>query len=183
MRPGPFTNRMAGFAIAAVFVGMVGMAYAAVPFYRMFCAATGFQGTIKTASAAPAKLGKHVMNVRFDANVAQGLDWSFAPEKSSISLLDGKVATVYYRMTNNSDHAITVTAVDNVQPDAAGAFADKIKCFCDEKHTLGAGKSVELPLVFYLDPALETSRRMAGVDSVTFSYTLYPAKGKGLNGS
>lgn len=167
------SNRATGGVVATVFIGMVGMAYAAVPFYRMFCAATGFNGTVARADGTPHPLGKRMMTVSFDANVGQGLDWSFKPETASVIVRTGQVKTVYYKFTNNSGRTETATAADNVAPLRAGPFALKIQCFCDSTHTLKAGETVELPLVFYLDRKLEAARTMDGVSAVTFSYTLY----------
>ncbi len=167
------SNRAMGGTIAAVFAGMIGMAYAAVPLYRMFCGATGYNGTVAQSDGAPHPLGKRLMTVSFDANVGAGLDWTFKPETSSVVVRTGQVKTVYYKFTNNSDKTETATAADNVAPLRAGPYALKIQCFCDSTHTLKPGQTVELPLVFYLDKKLEAARTMDGVSTVTFSYTLY----------
>lgn len=167
------SNRAMGGVVAAVFVGMIGLAYAAVPFYRMFCAATGYNGTVARADGTPHPLGKRLMTVSFDANVGAGLDWSFKPETASVVVRTGEVKTVYYKFTNNSGKTETARAADNVAPSRAGPYAVKIHCFCDSTHTLKAGQTVELPLEFYLDKKLEAARTMDGVTAVTFSYTLY----------
>ncbi len=182
MKQRALTNRSLGVIIATVFAGMIGMAYAAVPLYRMFCEATGYNGTVTQADGSPHPLGKRMMRVEFDANVGPGLDWSFAPETQSVEVRTGQVKTVYYKFTNNSDHTETARAVDNVAPLRAGQYAVKIQCFCDTIHTLKPHQTVELPLVFYLSRRLEASREMQGVNAVTFSYTLYENKGRALNG-
>ena len=172
------TNRSVGVIVATVFVGMIGMAYAAVPLYKMFCGATGYNGTVAQADGSAHPLGNRMMHVYFDANVGPGLDWSFAPETQSVEVRTGQVKTVFYKFTNNSDRTETARAVDNVAPLRAGQYAVKIQCFCDTFHTLKPHQTVELPVVFYVSRRLEASRVMDGVNTVTFSYTLYENKGK-----
>ena len=166
---------VAGAVVAAV-AGMVGMAYAAVPLYRLFCAATGYNGTTQVADAAPLAKGRRILTVRFDANVAAGLDWSFAPESPSIRLRTGETATVFYKVTNRSRYETTGIARYNVAPDAAGGWFDKISCFCFAEQTLAPGEKMEMPVVFFLDPGLESDETMRQVDAVTLSYTFYATR-------
>jgi len=119
----------AGIVVASV-AAMVGMAYAAVPLYQAFCKATGYGGTTQTAAVAPATLGKRSMSVRFDANVAPGLNWSFTPETPAIELQIGKTATVFFHVQNLTDHETLATAAYNVAPETMGSYFDKINCFC-----------------------------------------------------
>ena len=169
-------NKRAAFISVAVLSMMLGLTYAAVPFYRMFCSATGFAGALRTATSGKLHKGHRVIQVRFDANVSPGLDWSFAPETNFMDVPTGQVETVYYKATNNSDHVIRAHAQDNVIPGQAGAFFEKIKCFCDSEETLAPGETKELPVVFFLDPKLEKDETMAHIESLTLSYTYFAAK-------
>jgi cytochrome c oxidase assembly protein subunit 11 len=155
---------------------MLALSFAAVPLYRMFCASTGYGGTTQVAYAAPATQGLRDIIVRFDANVAPGLSWAFSPETPQIKLRTGKTATVFFTVTNLSDHDAKAQAVYNVGPDAAGAYFDKISCFCFNEQSLGPHETAELPVVFFLDPALEQDRTMDGVETVTLSYTFFASK-------
>lgn len=162
--------------VAGVAVAMVGLAYASVPLYQMFCRATGYGGTTQVAAAAPTLRGARTMNVSFDANVAPGLPWKFSPEVASVNLRNGETSTVFFHVKNTSDKTWAGTAAYNVSPDQAGAWFTKISCFCFEEQKLGPGESAEWPVVFYLDPALEKDATMAGVASVTLSYTFFASK-------
>lgn len=153
---------------------MLGMSFAAVPLYRLFCARTGFAGTPQIAKTAPTIRGKRTLVVRFDANVGRGLAWSFTPDQPQISLRTGQTATVFFKVTNNSDHEVAAQAMFNVAPDAVGAYFDKISCFCFSTRHLGPHETADMPVVFFLDPALEKDKTMDGVDTVTLSYTFYP---------
>jgi cytochrome c oxidase assembly protein subunit 11 len=153
---------------------MLGMSFAAVPLYRLFCARTGFAGTPHIAKAAPTIRGKRTLVVRFDANVGRGLAWNFTPDQPQISLLTGQTATVFFKVTNNSDREVAAQAMFNVTPDAVGAYFDKISCFCFSTQHLGPHETADMPVVFFLDPALEKDKTMDGVDTVTLSYTFYP---------
>jgi cytochrome c oxidase assembly protein subunit 11 len=159
-----------------VVAGMVGLSFAAVPLYRLFCAATGYGGTTQVARVAPEEPGKRVLTVRFDANVAPGLPWQFAPETPSVSLRTGETKAIFYKVTNTADHAVSATAAYNVSPDQAGSYFDKLACFCFSEQTLQAHETVEWPVVFFLDPALEQDATMKDVGAVTLSYTFFASK-------
>jgi cytochrome c oxidase assembly protein subunit 11 len=166
--------------VALIFSGivacMVGLSFAAVPLYRLFCAATGYGGTTQVAHVAPSAPGKRVLTVRFDANVAPGLPWSFVPETPSVSLRTGETKTVFYKVTNSADRPISATAAYNVSPDQAGGYFDKLACFCFSEQTLQAHETAEWPVVFFLDPALEQDETMRHVGAVTLSYTFFASK-------
>jgi cytochrome c oxidase assembly protein subunit 11 len=162
--------------VAAVAVAMVGMSYAAVPLYRAFCQATGYGGTPKIAAAESAVQGRRTLLVRFDTNVAPGLAWTFEPEVPSVRVRTGQTATVYFKVTNQTARATVGRAAFNISPDNAGAFFDKVACFCFEEQKLDPGETVEMPVVFFLDPALEKDETMQAVDSVTLSYTFFASK-------
>ncbi len=162
-------------AIGASLV-MLAASFAAVPLYRLFCAATGFAGSPVVAERAPTARGARDLTVRFDANVAPGLPWTFTPVTPQVKLRTGEPITVFYRVTNHSDRPSAALAMYNVSPDTAGAYFSKVACFCFDEQKLGPNESLELPVVFFLDPALETDASMTNVQSVTLSYTLFPAK-------
>ena len=171
-------NRRAAFAVVAVVGLMLGMSYAAVPLYEMFCRVTGFAGTPRKVEGPAAARGMRVLTVRFDANVSPDVDWSFAPEITSIAARTGETKTIFYKVTNRSNQTVTAMATYNVSPDQAGAYFNKISCFCFTDKTLGPGESMDMPVVFYLDPALEKDETMKFVEGVTLSYTFVAPKGK-----
>jgi cytochrome c oxidase assembly protein subunit 11 len=172
-------NRLVAVCAVLTAVGMVGAAYAAVPLYFLFCRATGFAGTTQVATAAPALKGQRVLTVRFDANVAPGLPWSFEAETASIQVRTGATATVYFKVRNRTSHETAATAVYNVSPEVSGAYFDKISCFCFSEQHLGPDESAELPVVFFLDPKLEQDETLNGVEEITLSYTLFAASDSG----
>jgi len=172
-------NRLVALCAALIVVGMVGAAYAAVPLYFLFCRATGFAGTTQVATAAPALKGQRILTVRFDANVAPGLPWSFESETASIPLRTGATATVFFKVRNRTAQATAATAVYNVTPAVSGGYFDKISCFCFSEQRLGPNESAELPVVFFLDPRLEQDETMNGVAEITLSYTLFAAQDSG----
>ncbi len=168
-------NGLVAGGVMLTVVTMLGLSFAAVPLYRLFCASTGFGGTPQRAKAAPAFQGKRDIAVRFDANVGAGLPWSFAPETPQITLRTGQTATVFFKVTNRSDRETAAQAMYNVSPDVAGGYFDKISCFCFSTQRLGPHETMDMPVVFFLDPELEKDKTMNGVDTVTLSYTFYPA--------
>lgn len=168
-------NQMIAGAAALVAVAMVGAAYAAVPLYFAFCRATGFAGTTQVAKAAPALKGQRVLTVRLDANVAPGLPWTFEAETDAVELRTGATATVYFKVHNRTAKETAATAVYNVTPGVAGAYFDKISCFCFSEQHLHPGETAELPVVFFLDPKLEQDETLNGIAEITLSYTLFAA--------
>src|SRR4030081_79276 len=156
---------------------MVGASYAAVPFYNWFCRTTGFNGTTQVATSAPsaAPLTRKIA-VRFDANVAPGLPWKFEPEQTEIEVRIGEVVTVFYTVTNQSARATTGQAAYNVAPLTVGAYFQKINCFCFTEQTMAAGEKREMPVVFYVDPALVADAENDGLNTITLSYTFYPVR-------
>jgi cytochrome c oxidase assembly protein subunit 11 len=159
----------------AVFVAaMVGAAYAAVPFYNWFCRATGFNGTTQVATSAPSGMIERTVTVRFDANVGPGLPWSFEPEQNSIEVKLGEVVTVNYRVINQAARPITASAAYNVAPLSAGAYFQKINCFCFTEQSLKAGETRDMAVVFYVDPSMVRDPDGNELNSITLSYTFYP---------
>jgi cytochrome c oxidase assembly protein subunit 11 len=160
-----------------VVVLMVGASYAAVPFYNWFCRATGFNGTTQVATSAPsgAPLARRIA-VRFDANVAPGLPWKFEPEQTEIEVRIGEVVTVFYTVTNQSARTTVGQAAYNVAPLTVGAYFQKINCFCFTEQTMDPGEKREMPVVFYVDPALVANNDNDGLNTITLSYTFYPVR-------
>ena len=169
-------NRQVAVAAALVAVGMVGLAYASVPLYRMFCQATGFGGTTQRAEAAPGADGDRMLTIRFDANTAASLPWSFHPEQLEMKVKLGEQNLAFYRAANRSSDAMTGTAIFNVTPDEAGAYFNKIQCFCFNEQKLKAGETVDMPVVFFVDPKIEQDPDLRTLTTITLSYTFYPTE-------
>src|SRR5262249_32503126 len=163
-------------AVCAVFVAaMVGMSFAAVPLYRIFCSLTGYGGTTQRADAAPKTTLARTMTVRFDTNVANGLGWSFLPEQRQVTVKVGQPAEIAFRAENRAGVANSGQASFNVTPGEVGAYFNKIACFCFNRQALKAGETVRMPVVFFIDPSIAGDHELDKVDTVTLSYTFYPA--------
>jgi cytochrome c oxidase assembly protein subunit 11 len=164
-------------AACGVFVAaMLGAAYAAVPLYNWFCRTTGFGGTTQVAAAAPTHILDRKVKVRFDANVAGGLPWRFEPEQNSIEIRIGEVVTVNYMVVNESARETVGVASYNVSPPTVGAYFSKINCFCFTDQRLKPGEKRDMAVVFFVDPALVKDFEQDGLDTITLSYTMYPAR-------
>jgi cytochrome c oxidase assembly protein subunit 11 len=175
--PGLGRDALVAAICGFVVVLMVGAAYAAVPFYNWFCRATGFNGTTQVATSAPSSgpLARKIA-VRFDSNVAGGLPWKFEPEKTEIEVKIGEVVTVYYTVTNQSARPTTGQAAYNVAPLTLGAYFQKINCFCFTEQTMAPGEKREMPVVFYVDPAIAADHDNDTLNTITLSYTFYPVR-------
>jgi cytochrome c oxidase assembly protein subunit 11 len=171
-------RRNAVVAVACgVFVAMmVGAAYAAVPLYNWFCRVTGFAGTTQVATSAPVEVLDRKITVRFDANVTGGLPWRFEPERTTMDVKVGEVVTVMYHVINASARETVGNAVYNVTPLNVGSYFQKINCFCFTEQRLKPGESREMPVVFYVDPALTHDSDQARLDTITLSYSFYPVR-------
>jgi cytochrome c oxidase assembly protein subunit 11 len=143
--------------------------------YRAFCEATGFNGTTQRADRAPGAVAGEV-KVQFDANVHPGLPWRFEPEQTSVNVAPGAQTKIFYRSQNLSARAITAQAVYNVSPDTVGKYFKKIQCFCFTEQTLQPGQKVDMPVVFFVDPAIEKDPDTKNVHEITLSYTFYPVE-------
>ena len=157
----------------AVVAGMVGAAYASVPFYNWFCKTTGFGGTTQVAERAPDQILGRTLTIRFDSNVAPGLPWKFQPEQNEIQVHIGEVTTVNYKVVNEAAREIAGQASYNVSPPTVGAYFDKINCFCFTEQRLKAGETREMTVVFYIDPAIVKDRDQIDLSTITLSYTFY----------
>jgi cytochrome c oxidase assembly protein subunit 11 len=163
-------------ACGAFVAVMVGAAYAAVPLYSWFCRTTGFGGTPVVAEAGPVKMLDRKVTVRFDANVASGLPWKFEPEQVSLDVRIGEVVTVYYRAANDSARETVGQATYNVTPPTVGGYFAKINCFCFTEQRLKPYERRDMPVVFYVDPALVGDSEQDDLNTITLSYTMYPVQ-------
>jgi cytochrome c oxidase assembly protein subunit 11 len=161
--------------LVSVVAGMIGLSFASVPLYRLFCAATGFGGTTQRAEVAPTRIAAGLITVRFDAQVAPGLDWEFRPLKNAISVHPGAQNQVFFRAVNRTATPVTAQAVYNVTPTKAGVYFDKLQCFCFNSQTLAPGQSVDMGVVFFVDPDISTDPSTSEVRSITLSYTMFRA--------
>ncbi len=145
---------------------MVGLSFAAVPFYRAFCQATGFNGTVRRGLKLPRTPSSQTVLVRFDTNV-DGLPWKFKPVQMEQRVRLGAA--------NDGPRPITGRALYNVLPETAGAYSSKLECFCFHNQPLGRGETMEFPVVYFVDPryARDGDEREAG--QITLSYTFFPA--------
>jgi cytochrome c oxidase assembly protein subunit 11 len=161
--------------MSAIVLAMVGLAFASAPLYRAFCEATGFGGTPLRAEKAPGAIAGAV-RVRFDANTHPGLPWRFEPEQTTVSVAPGAQTKIFYRAQNLSARAWTGQAAFNVSPDQVGKYFKKIQCFCFTEQTLKAGQTVDMPVVFFVDPAIKKDPDTKDIDEITLSYTFYPVE-------
>lgn len=152
---------------------MVGMAYAAVPLYDMFCKVTGYNGTTKRVEQASDVVLDRTIRVTFDANTAAGLPWDFKPVQRDIELKIGETVQVEFEATNIAKKPTTGQAVFNVTPMAAGAYFNKVQCFCFTETTLGPGEKMTMPVVFFIDPEIVNTVETKGINTLTLSYTFY----------
>ena len=157
----------------AIVAGMVGLSFAAVPLYSVFCRVTGFAGTTQVSRIAPRHELARELTVRFDSNVTPGLPWIFLPEQNSIKLHIGEVATVHYKVINEAARSITAQASYNVTPTTVGAYFDKINCFCFTQQTMKPGETREMTVVFYVDPSIMNDSDQDPLNTITLSYTFY----------
>ena len=169
-------NKRVAMACAMLISAMGGLAYAAVPLYDLLCRVTGLNGTTQFASAAPAETGVRRFEVTFDVNVEGGLPWRFAPEVSGVTVKSGEARTITYRISNASARETTGIARFNVTPSQAGAYFNKIQCFCEAEQTLKAGESREETLTFFIDPAIDNEPGLARMTAITLSYTFLAVK-------
>lgn len=167
-------NTKVAAACALFALVMIGLAYASVPLYRLFCQVTGFGGTPQRAERPSTEVLDRTVVVRFDANVGPGFGWEFQPVVPTMEVRIGENALAYYRATNRSDRPLVGTATFNVTPDQIGSFFNKIECFCFTEQRLEPGESVEMPVSFFIDPAMVKDLDGAKVRNITLSYTFYP---------
>ncbi len=163
-------------ACAGLAFGMIGLAFASVPLYDMFCKATGFDGTPRKGIAPSAAATDDSMLVRFDTNVSAGLPWRFQAESAQVEARLGETKTVFFRVKNTGPTPSTGIATFNVQPGLMGGFFVKVECFCFNEQTLQPGETMDFPVVFYVDPAVRQDSNTAHLTEMTLSYTYFASK-------
>ena len=169
-------NARLAWTLAATVGGMLALAYAASPLYDMFCRATGFGGTPQVAQEGERPILSRTVNVRFDSNVDANLPWRFTPLEREVKVKLGEERLVHYRVTNVSQRPIVGTSTYNVTPEHSGAWFNKLQCFCFTEQLLLPGQSMDMPVVFFVDPEMDKDRRYDNVRTITLSYTFFEAK-------
>lgn len=169
-------NTRLAWTMVLIVGGMLGLSYAAVPLYEAFCRATGFGGTPLIAQSDDHPVIARTMVVRFDSNTDPSLPWRFEPEQRSVKVHLGEQKLVYFRATNQSDRPIVGTATYNITPEASAKWFNKIQCFCFTEQLLKPGQTIDMPVLFFIDPDMDKDRRYDDVHTVTLSYTFYESK-------
>ena len=169
-------NKETALALLMLVAGMTLLAFASVPLYKLFCQATGFAGTTMRATKLPDHVLNQEVTVDFSTLTDSGLPWSFAPGEPKLTLRIGESRLTHYHVKNNSDHAITAQATYNVVPLEMGSYLNKTQCFCFQNLTLAAGEEANLPVAFFIDPAVADDPYLKKIDRITLSYTFFEVK-------
>lgn len=169
-------NARVAWRLVAVVGGMLALAYAAVPLYEAFCKATGFNGTPLVAREGERPIVARTVQVRFDSNVDPNLAWRFEPLQREVKMQLGEEKLVHFRATNLSQRPIVGTATYNVTPERTAGWFNKVQCFCFTEQLLLPGQSIDLPVIFFVDPEMDKDRRYDNVRTITLSYTFFEAK-------
>lgn len=167
-------NKRMAAIFAFVAIGMVGASFAAVPLYKIFCQVTGFGGTTRRATQGADQVLERTMTIRFDSTVAQGLPWTFKPEQNSQTIHVGESSIAFFKAVNNSKKPVTGRAAFNVSPAKAGIYFKKIQCFCFTEQTLQPGEAADMPVTYFIDPAIADDPDLDDVETVTLAYTFFP---------
>jgi cytochrome c oxidase assembly protein subunit 11 len=168
-------NRLLGLGLAGVTAGMVGLAFASVPLYRLFCQVTGYNGTVQTGrGAAPGGVaGDRAMTIRFNATTHPSLPWAFAPAQPSMTLRAGEEGLGFYTARNLAPGPVTGVATYNVTPEVVGKYFHKTACFCFDQQTLQPGQEADMPLSFWIDPRIAQDPNTSGIRTITISYSFF----------
>jgi cytochrome c oxidase assembly protein subunit 11 len=161
--------------LLSVVAGMVGLSFASVPLYRIFCAATGYGGTTQRVSAAPQDVSKALITVRFDTDVAPDLAWEFHPLVAEVQIHPGEQKQVFFRAINRSSEGINGRATYNVTPTKSGIYFDKLQCFCFSEQHLAPGEAKDMGVVFFVDPDMLKDPDTSDVHTITLSYSMFKA--------
>lgn len=168
-------NARVGLVLVGLVAGMVGLSFAAVPLYRLFCQVTGYGGTPQIVAESDVPVLDRKITIRFNADTDRGLDWYFRPEQRAMRVQLGEQALAFYQARNLSDRPVVGTAVFNVTPEKAAQYFSKTECFCFTEQRLEAGQSVDMPVAFFVDPRLNDDPSLDTVETITLSYTFYEA--------
>jgi cytochrome c oxidase assembly protein subunit 11 len=171
-------NRKTATAIVLVVLAMIGLSFAFVPLYRLFCQMTGYDGTTQISAAPPDKIYEREIDVFFDARTDSGLPWEFVPEKRRVKVKVGQQGMISFRATNLSARRTVGTALYNVTPEKSGIYFQKTQCFCFNEQVLEGGATAHFPVLFYIDPKILKARDMDDVSDMTLSYTFFAANSK-----
>jgi cytochrome c oxidase assembly protein subunit 11 len=169
-------NARLGRRLVLLTAGMGGLAYASAPLYDLFCRTTGFGGRPLVAQPGDRPILDRTVAVRFDSNVDSALPWRFEPLQREVRVRLGEEHLAHYRVTNVSQRPLVGTSTYNVTPEHAGPWFNKLQCFCFTEQLLLPGQSVDMPVVFFVDPELDKDRRYDNIRTVTLSYTFFEAK-------
>ena len=176
-RPDPATlakrNRRVAFGAFGFVAFMVGVSFAAVPLYDLFCRVTGFGGTPMIGQAAPGATGEATITVRFNANTHPGLPWRFTAQQPAMTVRVGEEGVAFYTARNHGAGPVMGVSTYNVTPDIVGRYFHKTACFCFEEQTLEAGQSVDMPLAFWVDPRIATDPATRDIRTITVNYTFF----------
>ncbi len=165
-------NRRMGIAVASVAFGMVGLSFAAVPLYDLFCRVTGYGGTPQIGQAAPGATDRTI-TVRFAAQTDRSLPWRFQAEQTSMTVRLGEEGLAFYTAANRADTPVTGVSVYNVTPEKVGRYFHKVACFCFDEQTLTPGQRVDMPVSFWVDPRIAEDPNTRDITTITLSYTFY----------
>ena len=166
-------NGRTALVLCGVVAGMIGLSFASVPLYRLFCQVTGFGGTTQVADALPDEIGERVVTVRFNADTHPGLPWAFQPEQRAVDIRVGESGLAFYKARNLAAQPATGISTFNVTPAKAGPYFNKVQCFCFENQELAPGEEMQMGVSFFVDPAIEDDPNMADVKTITLSYTFF----------
>lgn len=166
-------NRATAMGAGLVVAGMIGLTAASVPLYRLFCQVTGYGGTTQRAEAVPGLVAATPVTVLFNADVAPDLPWRFRPVQRKLEVLPGEQHLAFYEAENRSSEPVVGMAVFNVTPHKVGVYFHKLACFCFEQQTLEPGQRVEMPVSFFVDPAMLDDPSTREVQQITLSYTFF----------
>ncbi len=169
-------NTATALNLLAIVFGMALLAYASVPLYRIFCQVTGYGGTTNRADIIPTQIYDREITVRFNADVMPNLPWRFEAAQAAIKVKIGKPELAFFIAENISNQPTIGTSTFNVLPHQAGQYFVKVQCFCFEKQPLAAGEIVNMPVSFYIDPAIMNDKELADLTAITLSYSFFPAK-------
>ena len=164
-----------GMVFGIVFL-MIGLAFASVPLYRLFCQVTGFGGTTMRAESLPGTVLERKVTVHFDANTSRSMNWAFKPEKTSEEVKLGQQGLISFVAENKARIPTAGTALFNVTPDKAGQYFHKIQCFCFSEQILQPGEEMQMPVAFYIDPKMNDDPEMEDIQTITLSYTFFPSE-------
>ncbi len=164
-------NGRTALVLVGLVAGMIGLSFASVPLYRLFCQITGFGGTTRVAEALPEQPGERIVTIRFNSDIHPDLPWAFQPVQRAIELRVGESGLVFYKARNLAERATTGVSTFNVTPQKAGPYFNKVQCFCFEEQTLQPGEEMEMGVSFFVDPAIEDDPNLADVRTITLSYT------------